>query len=275
MQRTANPRMPVRFRPRPPGALRRTTPLHGGNALSKHRAFAAVVPPPRRISFRSSSAVEQATVNRPVAGSNPCLRSHLGLFSKREQPLFACGVSLEMPPSDEKVELVERTVSFQGYFRVGTYLLRHSLFKGGQSQVISREVFETGRRQCPALRPGARRGGADPAIPCWRLRRGPPSLDLGAGGRKARNRRDDRGDGPARGRRGGRPRDRRGDPHPQHAAHVRVRFRSPVPSYLGRVDTRKAGGVFGLEAEGEDILVRPMPFTEVRHWSTATGSTMR
>jgi ADP-ribose pyrophosphatase len=32
--------------------------------------------------------------------------------------------------------------------------------------------------------------------------------------------------------------------------------------YLGRVDTSNAGGVFGLASEGEDILVKVMPFTE-------------
>jgi ADP-ribose pyrophosphatase len=32
--------------------------------------------------------------------------------------------------------------------------------------------------------------------------------------------------------------------------------------FLGRVDSSKAGGVFGLESEGEDILVKVLPFAE-------------
>jgi len=32
--------------------------------------------------------------------------------------------------------------------------------------------------------------------------------------------------------------------------------------FLGRVDTSKAGGVFGLASEGEDILVTVIPFAE-------------
>ena len=32
--------------------------------------------------------------------------------------------------------------------------------------------------------------------------------------------------------------------------------------FLGRVDATKAGGVFGLESEGEDILVKVLPFAE-------------
>ena len=48
------------------------------------------------------------------------------------------------PPPDEKAELVDHVVAFQGYFKVGRYFFRHSLHQGGQSPVISREVFERG-----------------------------------------------------------------------------------------------------------------------------------
>ena len=34
--------------------------------------------------------------------------------------------------------------------------------------------------------------------------------------------------------------------------------------FLGRVDTTNAGGVFGLESEGENILVKVLPFVEAR-----------
>ena len=48
-------------------------------------------------------------------------------------------------PRDETVELVRHEVAFQGYFKVGRYFFRHSLFQGGTSDVISREVFECGQ----------------------------------------------------------------------------------------------------------------------------------
>src|SRR5215813_10273852 len=48
------------------------------------------------------------------------------------------------PPS-EIAELVRHEVAFQGYFKVGRYFFRHSLHRGGQSGVISREVFERGQ----------------------------------------------------------------------------------------------------------------------------------
>ena len=34
--------------------------------------------------------------------------------------------------------------------------------------------------------------------------------------------------------------------------------------FLGSVDTTNAGGVFGLESEGENILVKVVPFAEAR-----------
>ena len=34
--------------------------------------------------------------------------------------------------------------------------------------------------------------------------------------------------------------------------------------FVGRADTTNAGGVFGLESEGENILVKVMPFAEAR-----------
>ncbi len=35
-------------------------------------------------------------------------------------------------------------------------------------------------------------------------------------------------------------------------------------SFIGRVDATGAGGIFGLEAENEDILVKVLPFAEAR-----------
>jgi ADP-ribose pyrophosphatase len=34
--------------------------------------------------------------------------------------------------------------------------------------------------------------------------------------------------------------------------------------FLGRVDTTNAGGIFGLESEGENILVKVLSFAEAR-----------
>ena len=45
----------------------------------------------------------------------------------------------------ETAELVRHEVAFQGYFKVVRYFFRHTLHKGGMSDVISREVFERGQ----------------------------------------------------------------------------------------------------------------------------------
>lgn len=45
---------------------------------------------------------------------------------------------------DEQVEILEREVVYQGFFRIVRYRLRHRQFAGGMSPVLTREVFERG-----------------------------------------------------------------------------------------------------------------------------------
>jgi len=80
-------------------------------------------------------------------------------------------------PSD--IDIIEKRAVFKGYFRVDAYTLRHALFEGGWSGVMTREVFERGhaaallpydplRRQfvmCEQFRVGAYAAGMDP----WQL----------------------------------------------------------------------------------------------------------
>jgi ADP-ribose pyrophosphatase len=167
-----------------------------------------------------------------------------------------------MAPSDEKVDLVERTVSFQGYFRVGTYLLRHSLFKGGQSQVISREVFETGmaagvlpydpvRDEVLLIRQF--RAGA------YAADRHPWTWELVAGRLESGETTEEMVRREAVEEAGVEI----GELIPIHNILLSPGALSEACAiYLGRVDSSNAGGVFGVEAEGEDILVQPMPFAE-------------
>lgn len=42
------------------------------------------------------------------------------------------------------VEILEKTVCFEGFFRIEKYRLRHRLFNGGWSRPLSRELFERG-----------------------------------------------------------------------------------------------------------------------------------
>jgi ADP-ribose pyrophosphatase len=165
-------------------------------------------------------------------------------------------------PPDETAELVRHEVAFQGYFKVGRYFFRHSLHRGGQSGVISREVFERGQAGAVLPYDPAR----DEVVLIRQFRAGsyvaghhPFTWEAVAGIIEA-----------------------------NETAEVMVRREAveeaglhlgevlPITSvmltpgacsescqiFLGRIDSTKAGGVFGLPSEGEDILVKVLPFTE-------------
>jgi len=165
-------------------------------------------------------------------------------------------------PSTETAELVRHEVAFQGYFKVGRYFFRHSLHRGGQSGVISREVFERGQAGAVLPYDPAR----DEVVLIRQFRAGsyvaghhPFTWEAVAGIIEA-----------------------------NETAEVMVRREAveeaglhlgevlPITSvmltpgacsescqiFLGRIDSTKADGVFGLPSEGEDILVKVLPFTE-------------
>jgi len=168
------------------------------------------------------------------------------------------------PPSEETVELVDHVVAFQGYFRVGRYFFRHSLHQGGMSGVISREVFERGHAAAVLpydpqrdevvlirqFRAGSYVAGHHP----WNWEAVAGILEEGETAEDVVRR------------------------EAIEEANLRIGdligFHTVVASpgacsetctfFVGRVDTANAGGVFGLESEGEDILVKVMPFAEAR-----------
>ncbi|MBX9946487.1 MAG: NUDIX domain-containing protein [Reyranella sp.] len=168
------------------------------------------------------------------------------------------------PPPDEKAELVDHVAAFQGYFKVGRYFFRHSLFQGGQSGVISREVFERGHAAGVLPYDPAR----DEVVLIRQFRAGsyvagrhPWSWEVVAGIFEA----------------GETPEElvRReaveeagvaiGDLLPIHDLMLSPGAMSESCAvFLGRVNASTAGGIFGLESEGENILVKALPFAEAR-----------
>ena len=50
--------------------------------------------------------------------------------------------------TDRSVELIERTRPHDGYFKLDRYILRHSQFKGGMGEPVSREILERGHAAC-------------------------------------------------------------------------------------------------------------------------------
>ena len=168
------------------------------------------------------------------------------------------------PPSNETVELVEHEVAYQGRFRIGRYVFRHGLYQGGQSRILRREVFERGHAAAVLpydpvrdevvlirqFRAGAYVAGRHPWT--WEVVAGiiedgelPEELVRREAVEEAAL--------------------AVGDILPMHEFVVSPGACSETcATYLGRVDTTSAGGIFGLEAEGENILVKVFPFTEAR-----------
>jgi ADP-ribose pyrophosphatase len=162
----------------------------------------------------------------------------------------------------ETAEVVRKETAFQGYFRVVRYFFRHSLHKGGISDVISREVFERGQAGAVLLYDPDR----DEVVLIRQFRAGayvagrhPFTWELVAGiieeGETAEDmiRREV-------GEEAGLTVD---DLLPiQNIMLTPGACSEACQIFVGRIDARKAGGVFGLASEGEDILVKVLSFAE-------------
>jgi ADP-ribose pyrophosphatase len=162
----------------------------------------------------------------------------------------------------EKAELLERTVAFQGYFRLARYRFRHSLYRGGVSGAFDREVFERGQAAAVLpydpirdevvlirqFRAGTYAAGRHPW--CWEIVAGMIEDDET-------------------------PEDVARREAVEEAA---VEILELVPLYslvlspgacsetcnifLGRIEAAGVGGVHGLDTENEDILVKTMSFAD-------------
>jgi len=168
------------------------------------------------------------------------------------------------PLPNETVELVDHAVAFQGYFRVGRYFFRHGLYQGGQSGILKREVFERGHAAAVLpydplrdeivlirqFRAGAYVAGRHPWT--WEIVAG---ILEGEESPEQLIRREAVEEAALEIR----------DVIPMHAVVLSPGACSETcATYLGRVDSAKAGGVYGLESEGENILVKVLPFSEAR-----------
>ncbi|UYN97693.1 MAG: NUDIX domain-containing protein [Enhydrobacter sp.] len=165
-------------------------------------------------------------------------------------------------PSQETFELVRQEVAFRGYFGINRYFFRHSLFQGGVSGIISREVFERG--QAGAVMPydplrdevvlirqfragsyvagrhpwewevaaGIIEEGETAALMVKREAKEETGLDIG---------------------------------EIESICNVMLSPGAMSESchiFVGRTDTSRAGGIFGVPTEGENILVRVLPFVD-------------
>jgi len=168
------------------------------------------------------------------------------------------------PLPNETVELVEHEVAFQGRFRIGRYFFRHGLYQGGESKVLRREVFERGHAAAVLpydpvrdevvlirqFRAGAYVAGRHP----WTWEAVAGIIEEGESPDEVARR--------------------------EAVEEAALTISEVIPmhdfvvspgacsetcaTFLGRADTSKAGGIFGLQEEGENILVKVFRFAEVR-----------
>jgi ADP-ribose pyrophosphatase len=166
--------------------------------------------------------------------------------------------------SDDGIEIIDREVAYQGFFRIDRYRLRHRRYDGGMSPPLAREVFERGRAVAVLLydpeadavvlveqfRLPAHLAG----FPAWQLEVVAGIVDRpGESERDVARREAEEEAGIAI----------IGEPLPIH------RFlTSPggttetIDLFCARVDSRGAGGIHGLADEDEDIRVVVMDYRE-------------
>jgi ADP-ribose pyrophosphatase len=164
---------------------------------------------------------------------------------------------------DPRVQILEKTVCYDGFFRIARYRLRHRLFRGGWSREITRELFERGHAAAvlpynPLLdavvlieqfRIGALETPGDPWL-----------LEIVAG---VIDHSEETPEDVVR-----REAVEEANCHIQDIVHICDYFVSPggtserISLFCGKVDAVGVGGVCGLEEEAEDIRVTVVPFPE-------------
>lgn len=163
---------------------------------------------------------------------------------------------------DKRLEILGKETVYQGFFRLDRYRLRHSLFGGGESKVLVRELFERGHavgvlpydpvRDEVVLVEQFRVGALDKAANPWLLELVAGLIDS-----------DEAPEQVAR-------REAREEAGLELVAlwPITTYFPSPggsdelVHLYVGRCDSAGAGGVHGLAEEGEDIRVHVWPLED-------------
>ena len=155
----------------------------------------------------------------------------------------------------DSVELIEKQAAFSGYFRIDRFRLRFPLYEGGMSREVSREVLERGQVAAVLLvdpnrdavvlieqfRPGPYAAGEQP----WMIEAvaGVIEDNEDAAEMALREAKEE------------------ANCDITDLLPVMRFFTSPgastesVTLFCGRVDSSNAGGVHGLEEEGEDIRV--------------------
>lgn len=169
-------------------------------------------------------------------------------------------------PQPATVEVQEHEVCYQGFFRLERYRLRHRLYEGGMSPLLTRELFERGHAAAvlpydplrdevvllEQFRIGALQAPGGP----WLLEIVAGIIEPGESAVEVVER------------------------ELQEEAGCGLQALEPICEYLvspggtserislycARVDSRGLGGIHGLAEEGEDIRVSVVSYAEALDW---------
>jgi ADP-ribose pyrophosphatase len=160
-------------------------------------------------------------------------------------------------------ELLQREVLFQGFFRLERYHLRHELFAGGWSAVMTREMFERGhavavlpydpKRDAVIMLEQFRPGGLEAPGGPWMREFPAGMIEPGESIEEVAQREMQEEAGLT----------------PLHLEYITRFWVSPGGTteslflYYAIVDSEGVGGLFGLEHENEDIRVSVVPREEL------------
>lgn len=160
----------------------------------------------------------------------------------------------------KQYKILDKQIIYDGFFQMERYRLQHTLFEGGMSEPLSRELFERGhavavllydpRMDAVVMVEQFRIGCLDRTESPWLLEIVAGMVEEGESEKSVARRESVEEAGCSVGR----------------MEFVARYWVSPggtsetMALYCGEVDASQAEGVYGLEHEGEDILVHVLPF---------------
>jgi ADP-ribose pyrophosphatase len=159
-------------------------------------------------------------------------------------------------------EIISKETGYAGFFRLEKYRLRHTLFAGGWSGEIERELFGRGKcvavllydpeRDAVVLIEQFRIGAIGCPERAWLVEIVAGAIEDGETAEEVAYREAEEEAGCA----------------VEALIKVMQFYTSPggysemITLFCGKVDSREVGGIHGLDHEDEDILVRSVPFHE-------------
>jgi ADP-ribose pyrophosphatase len=163
---------------------------------------------------------------------------------------------------DKDFKIIKREIAYQGFFRLEKFTLKHTLYQGGWSQDITRELFMRGNcvavllydpdRDEVVLIEQFRTGGVLVPERAWLVEIVAGAIEEGETPEAVALRESEEEAGCT----------------VQDMTLIKEFYTTPggsserISLFCGRVDTSELGGVHGLDHEDEDILVSVVKFNE-------------